>query len=477
MKRVLAMISLLFLLLSSLYVPVFAATTHELDELGLQVTIPSGYSVITKDTPANDPIFKELETTKTALLEQFEKSGIYLNAVADTYSDEIVVTMQEIAMSNFSLLSDTVLETLASTLADQYAQYGITVIKNDIYHHKQAKFIKIYWIDFAGDVYGLQFYTIYDGKAMNFTMRSYEGGLSEKQENTIQTIVDSIQYDNAPPASEPGDDTEAFIYTDSESGVMFTVPANWKQEEFSEEREYLDAKFVSTKEAGCGIMYGSSDTWESLPASDKEGYTREDVYDFVFTERDVAEMYNVSEDEITTVTYNGIEYFKIEGKFTSSSDGIGLSITSTRLLLIDRGWMYTFTFSAPSTHELYSDFEKMMKSVKYPMIPDGEEGNTESKLTDTDSKNSYKSNKESVTDDINWYMCGIIAVVGIVAIVLAVAISRKKQFEEEHMQMDPSSKLQPKEATIITVVCKKCGQALPSDSEFCHICGTKIEKE
>lgn len=37
---------------------------------------------------------------------------------------------------------------------------------------------------------------------------------------------------------------ETWLYTDPKTQVTFSVPANWKQEEMSQERQYLDAKFV-----------------------------------------------------------------------------------------------------------------------------------------------------------------------------------------------------------------------------------------
>lgn len=223
-----------------------ASNTYDLDELELQVTIPNGYSVITRDTPSNDPIFSDLGTTKSALINQFESSNIYLNAISDTYNEEVVVTMVQNSIINFSLLSDTSLNALASTLVNQYTNYGINVSKYEIYQHSQAKFIRLYFTDIGKTVYGLQYYTIYDGKAINFTMRSYEGSLSSRQETAIKTIVDSIKYDKAPPVADQGEDTNSFIHSDSDSGVTFTVPTNWKQEELTKDREFIDVKFVST---------------------------------------------------------------------------------------------------------------------------------------------------------------------------------------------------------------------------------------
>lgn len=238
-----------------------SSSTYTIVELGLDVTIPSGYKVITKDTPANASVFSDLGRTKSDVIEQFEASNIYLNAISNASNEEIVITMTNNGLSDFNLVSDFTLDTLASALVKQYTDYGITVSEYEVYQYSQAKFIKVYFSDTANSVYGLQYYTTYDNKAMNFTLRSYKGSITSTQENTIKSVVDSIKFEAEPLKAEPGEDTNAFIYTDVDTGLTFTVPANWKQEEMSKERNFIDAKFVSTKEDGNVIIYGSSDMW------------------------------------------------------------------------------------------------------------------------------------------------------------------------------------------------------------------------
>ena len=473
MKRVLSLFVALLSVMVLLCNPVFAASsTYDLDELELQVTIPSGYSVITRDTPANDPIFSDLGTTRSAILEQFKSGNIYLNAISETYNEEVVVTMMENSISNFSLLSDTALETLASALVDQYVNYGIKVSKYEIYHHSQAKFVRLYFTDTGKTVHGLQYYTIYDGKAMNFTMRSYEGSLSSRQENAIKTIVDSIKYDNAPPVVEEGEDTDAFTYKDNESGVSFTVPANWKQEAFTKDREFIDVKFASTKESGCVMIYGSTDMWAQMSASDRAGYKRSDINNSVFTKADIAAMYNTTADKITTVTYNGVQYFKGEPKYTSDAYGIDLSVTMTQLVYIENGWMYTFQFGGPSTHKLYSDFESLMKSVKYTSA---------SSNTGISSGNQNNSKNNGDAEDNSSVIAVVVLLAVAVVIVVVIVVSRKKKSEEYYTPTYTPTYTppvpQPPKPVEPTSICKNCGQALPLDSAFCHVCGTRIEKE
>ena len=83
-----------------------ASNQYDIPELGLEVTIPEGYAVITRDTLAGDPIFNELGTTQTAILDQFEASNIYLNAISHSSNEEIVVTMTENMKCNHILPDD-----------------------------------------------------------------------------------------------------------------------------------------------------------------------------------------------------------------------------------------------------------------------------------------------------------------------------------------------------------------------------------
>lgn len=441
---------------------VFAASnTYALDELELQVTVPPGYSVITRDTPASDPIFSDLGTTKSALISLFETNTIYLNAISDIYDEEIVVTMAENSLRNFSLLSDTALNTLTSLLVDQYTEYGIHVSEYDIYQHSQSKFVRLYFTDTANTVHGLQYYTIYDGKAINFTMRSYEGYLSSRQETAIKMMVDSILYDKAPPVMTPGEETDAFIHTDSDSGVTFTVPANWKQEEFTKKREFIDVEFVSTGEDDGIMIFGSTDLWGQMSASDRAGYTRSYMNNSAFTKSDIAAMYNTTADKISTVTYNGVQYFKGETNYAADIYGTDISIAMTQLVYINNGWVYTFQFGGTSNHKLYSDFESLLNSIEYPVASDVAE------------IRFYNDGSEAIVI--------IIPLIIVAIIVVALELSRKKSTKTVNQTgytsignaptPEPSSSAKP------TLFCQNCGQALPSDSEFCHMCGTKIDRE
>lgn len=252
--------------------------------------------------------------------------------------------------------------------------------------------------------------------------------------------------------------------------MTFTVPANWKQKAFSKDREFIDVKFVSTKEDGCTMIYGSTDMWSQMSASDRVGYTRSDLNNSAFTKSDIAEMYSTTADKISTVTYNGVEYFKGETSYTSDTYGVDITVTMTQLVYIDNGWMYMFQFGGTSTHKFYSDFESLLKSVQYPAVSNvGGVGST---------NNTTSNNLDNGSDDNSGIIAVVVLLIVFAVIVVAVVISRKKNNEPANYTPiyntptpEPPSKPEP------VIYCTKCGQALPLDSDFCHKCGTKVFKE
>jgi len=516
MKRFFAVLCVVVMFVSLCWRPEVSAAsnTYDLDALKLQVSIPEEYYVLTRDTPASDPAFSVCGSSKTEMNRLFINSGIYLNAFPGSLQEEIVVTMSEVSMTNFTLLGDVALEALISALVKEFVSYGIHVSSYEVYGHSQAKFVKLFFTDTAKTVHGLQYYTVYNGKAMNFTMRSYKGSLSAAQKATIQNVVDSIRFDEAPPVL-PTEETPAFTYRDTDAGVEFTVPKNWKREEFTKDREYIDEMWASTKTVGYSIIYGSADMWAEIPASERVGLTRQEVNDAYFTDAEIASMYGIKSNEVFSKYYNGTHYYKMELPLSSSQYGMEFDVTMTMLVHLENGWMYIFQFGGKSTDPMYKDFESLMKTVKYPQAASVPQPAAPS------SKPSTQADPLPEVSPVLWIVLAVIAVV-----VIVIVVCRRKKAEEfpvcsddsalpplyirqaasgdgqwkcscgrlhqryvsscvcgtskqdvlhaqeETAQAAPESPSEPK-----PVFCGKCGFRLLEDSRFCSRCGEPISQD
>lgn len=369
MKKLYSLILALLLLLS-LSTTAFAASskTYSLDELGMSIDIPSEYVVFTRNISDNDPNLSAYGLTKNDMKDLMNARNIYLNAWDKDVNFEIIVTMIDSTISDFNLMSDTMLNTMASSAKTEYANNGITVEKYEVFQHNQAKFIKIYISQPNGTekAYGLQYYTVYDNKAINVTMQSYSGKIDSSKESILKSIVDTVHFDKEPLLPESGPDTQSFVYKDKDSGMEFTVPANWTQKELSKEREYLDVMFASNKEPGLSILYGSTDMWTQMSSSEKKGLSRSDINNSVFTAAELAETMGIEKSSVSTVTYGGEEYYKYTVVNSSSSYGIDLDVEMTCLMRFENGYAYTFQFSGNSKNAYYKDFESLLSSAKYP---------------------------------------------------------------------------------------------------------------
>ena len=344
---------------------------YHLDELGMSISIPSDLAVFTRDIKANDPNLKLFGQTKESMLSIMKNGNIYLNALDKNGEYEIIVTMLDSPLENYALLSDTTLTALASSVTDAYKEAGITIDSSAIHQHHQAKFLElnIHQIIDGKTVYGLQFNTVYGGKAINVTFQSYSGEIGRTRQILMQhNILSNVQFDAAPPKPEVSSPTSSFTYKDPNSNTTFTVPENWVEVPMSEERESINAKFTSNLEEGLCIIYASQDIYSELTPSERISISRTDIDNSILTKEDVAEMVSGTAQDISMVSYGGAEYFLAEVTASGTAYGLSVSMPMVCAVHCENGYMYIFQFFAEKSSSYFKDFETMLSSVSYPAV-------------------------------------------------------------------------------------------------------------
>lgn len=163
-------------------------------------------------------------------------------------------------------------------------------------------------------------------------------------------------------------------YTDSTTGVSFTVPQGWCESPLSEERQYIKVKYLTESKDGASIQFGYGDLWGEMSESDRVGYSRSDFNHSAmmesFTKEEILQMmgYDSLGAEIDSTYYNGNEYLKITINTEMSLFDVSTNVTMITLLRFDNGYGYQFVYGGLAEYNHFSEFETMMNSVKYKTI-------------------------------------------------------------------------------------------------------------
>ena len=371
--KTLSRIVIFVLMLSVLATGVSAANStsaYDLPNLKMTVYIPEEYVTFTRDRMEVSDL-NAYGLTKDGFLPLMEERNIYLNAWDTTVTHELVVTMIESPLNDFGAFDDSTLEIMASSCAAEYEKVGVKCVKSEIYQNSQTKYIKIYISQPSGDltVYGLQYYTVYDGKAINFTLHSYSGQINTSQEKMLKEMVDSTKFYTAPDKPAGSKNTPSFTYHDDESGLEFAVPANWTEAEMTENRETLDAKFTSN-ESSALILFASMNAWDSLSSEEKAGMSKADVNNSFFNTDDIAEVFGCNEGAVIRSQYGGKDYYKATWTAANTVAGITLATPVTGLFRAENGYCYMFWFYGIANGDQFDDFVELVKSATYPVIND-----------------------------------------------------------------------------------------------------------
>ncbi len=384
-----------------------SGNTYNIDEYGVSITIPSEYIVITRDIPDDDPNLSEIGLSKSEMLSLMISGNSYLDALDKNTNSEIVVTIRESPVPDFNLCDDAMLEDLMSTLLPGFDEAGVNLGNIEVYQNQQAKYIKIqvdHQLNGSDKTYAIEYLTSCNDILLCLTLSSYSGKIDPSTEKVLNTIVDSIKFEELPVDSADYADKQASVYKDEEAGCEFTMPGGWSRDDFLTEAKLLDVKFKSDKNDSMTILYGSEDIWGNLPSRIKKDSFREDYDNSMLTSDDVADMLGASGSELSKVYYNGYEYYKYVYDYSASKNGIEVSVKMTSILRIENGYMYMFQFSGDSSSPYYSDFESVLESAEYSEETNAklegkgsseEESDTELDSSPSDKKKGSKNKKNS----------------------------------------------------------------------------------
>lgn len=261
--------------------------------------------------------------------------------------------------------------------------------------------------------------------------------------------------------------SKGWTYTDRKTGLLFTVPKGWEEASMNSKHQYLDAKFVSKADPTKIVLYGSSDLWKTLSASEKKGLKRSDIDNRVLTE-DLLLTLTGASGSLQEKAFSGKTYYIYSAKASGSVSGRVVTVSMTYAFCVDNGFLYMFQFSGSESDPYYADFTSILSSVKYP---------------------SQTSSQDSSVTIIVVSLIALLLITGVVAFV----VFKKKHKVQTSRQTPPQftapaantgnsnssversnqTERAPPLSTACWPNCPNCGKPIPSDSKFCPLCGQK----
>ena len=434
MKRiVIAFIALSLAII--LPVGVFAASTktYSIDEIGISVQVPSDFDVITRDI--NDPLYDKYAAqygvSKEDLLAHFKSSNIYLDIIDDENSCEYLVQKTEPSGLDFNILNDDMLTDGLSSIKTTMENSGFTVTSVDIYQNGQAKYLRVscnqiqsgqtsYYIEYLTEAYGKAFMIIANSVGTKINFAAY---------SQVRHIVDSVDFQIAGSSASS---SPAFVYTDPETKVEFTVPAGWEQKPLSKTYDMLKTKFMKDDNPALVITYGWMDVWGSMTSSERTGLSRSDIDNT----SDIAKSFINELGSVQTVSLGNNEYFKKKDVQSATKMGLTIDTTMTSLYRFENGFVYMIQFSGDENNVYYGDFESLAKSAVFKGT------NTVTTITPKSTASPTKESNQPAYS-INWTGILLSLILTIVIYSLPIFIYRYVILREP---------LPQKKARIITIV-------------------------
>ncbi len=206
MKKIFIFLCLIVILTFSCSTAVSAkiqnSESYSIENIHMNIQVPSNLITFTRTIDENDPGLKSLNLTKDKLEKQYKESGIFLDAVSPDLSYEITVTMNEDENSksvyDLNSLSTAQTDALQSKLLNENQFYTDCTL----YAHPQARFFRLTLYETIGDILirGIQNYTVLNGQAIDITLSTYKGDITNEQIELLNYMVGHTYFTQITPS-------------------------------------------------------------------------------------------------------------------------------------------------------------------------------------------------------------------------------------------------------------------------------------
>ena len=356
MKRILATILFLLLVLSPLCSDSYAEMKYTDPETGVSFTIPDGWN--------QRPFMKEREFLKIQFAT--EDGAIFQFGFIDFYAVmyEMLAAEERETLKRTEFSNDSLTAEIVGSIIDQPTS-SISVAQYSNYEY--FSFLNTGEHTFMRMDNGYIF-------IFQYGILEIDNAISQQRKNECAAIMNSVTYpeiktEETPAQANPTltDNTALQTekrYIDYETGVSFTIPEGWEQQPLSEDYKTIKAQFVAGNDAR--FSYGFTDLYATMPEYAKASITRAEITNDFFTTDDIGALMNLSPNIIMRGQYSGLDYYYAN---LISEEGKG---TGKVLLRIENGYMYSYTYTVYNTSvsfaERTKECEAIMNSISYSGI-------------------------------------------------------------------------------------------------------------
>ena len=209
-KAFLGFLSALFVL-CPLFTVYAADTMYDIPELNLKVPIPSGWTIITKDTSPDNPLFGQLGLNGADQIQGMKDGNIYLEALITNPVTEIAVSMVDTfqgydmkSIHDFNHCDDAFLNNVGQYVLQSNID-SMTYKNYTIYRQNQATFLLFnFEMQTSGKTaFGQDYTTFINNQCINYLVISIQTPLTDNQKNTLKAVVDGSAFTNVSTKPTP----------------------------------------------------------------------------------------------------------------------------------------------------------------------------------------------------------------------------------------------------------------------------------